>query len=127
MIAALRDRTFFSLSELNEAVRACVAGINARPFQKRERSRAEELEGTERPCLLPLPPVPYEMVERRKATVQSSCHVSFDGRLYSVPFAYIRREVEICATRHTVTISCGGERICQHQRGSVGKAGVINP
>ena len=115
-IAALRDRTFMSLGELNGALRERIRAINARPFQKRAGSRDEVLLGQERACLVPLPPEPYELVERRGATVQFNYHVAFDGRYYSVPFAYVRRTVEIVATRSTVTIICDGERLCQHMR-----------
>ena len=39
IIARLRDRRFYSLGEANAAIGACVAEINARPFQKLDESR----------------------------------------------------------------------------------------
>ena len=124
-IAALRDRTFLSLAELNRALRERVGAINARPFQRRAGSRDEVLLGQERPCLQPLPPTPYEMIERRTATVQFNYHVSFDGRYYSVPFTHVRRQVEVAATRSTVTISCDGARLCQHVRSHAPKGSYV--
>lgn len=115
-IAALRDRTFFSLAEPDQALRERVDAINARPFQRREGSRDEMLLGQERACLQPLPQAPYELVERKSATVQFNYHVAFDGRYYSVPFTHIRRSVEVVATRSTAAVSSDGERLCQHQR-----------
>ena len=35
--------------------------------------------------------------------------VSFDGRHCSVPFSFVRRRVEVSATRDLVWVSCGGE------------------
>jgi len=34
ILARLRNRRFFSLAELNEAIRALLAELNARPFKK---------------------------------------------------------------------------------------------
>ena len=124
-IAALRDRTFFSLQELNQALWERVDAINARPFQKREGSREGVLLGQERACLQPLPPMPYEPIERRTATVQFNYHVSFDGRYYSVPHTHVRRQVEVAVTRSTVTISCDGQRLCQHVRSYGPKGGYV--
>ena len=115
-IAALRDRTFTSLDELNRALRQRVAEINRRPFQRREGSRESVLLGQERACLRPLPPVPYEMVERKTVTVQYNYHVAFDHRYYSVPARLVRREVEVVATASTVAVVCDGERVAQHMR-----------
>ena len=115
-IAALRNRTFTSLDELNRALRQKVCEINKRPFQKREGSRESVLLGRERACLRPLPPVPYEMVERKSVTVQYNYHVSFDHRYYSVPARLVRREVEVVATASTVQVMCDGERVAQHMR-----------
>ncbi len=51
------------------------------------------------------------MTVRKTATVQFNYHVSFDKRYYSVPAAYVRREVGIVATRTTVAVICDGERV----------------
>ncbi|MEC4273888.1 IS21 family transposase [Adlercreutzia sp. R25] len=115
-IAPLRNRVFTSLDELNDALMERVDEINARPFQKREGSRDEVFSRQEKALLVPLPHSPYEMVIRKGATVNFSYHVSFDGRWYSVPFAYVRREVEICATKSAVWIVCDGGRIAMHER-----------
>lgn len=115
-IAALRNRTFTSLAELNRALRQKVAEINKRPFQKREGSRESVLLGQERACLRPLPPVPYEMVTRKSVTVQYNYHVAFDHRYYSVPARFVRREAEVVATASTVAVVVDGERVAQHMR-----------
>lgn len=115
-MAPLRNRVFSALSELNSALLDKVEAINARPFQKREGSRESIFLGQEKPMLVPLPGKSYEMVTRRSATVNFNYHVAFDGCWYSVPFSYVRREVEVCATRSAVWVVCDGERISMHKR-----------
>ena len=115
-IAPLRNHTFHSLSELNEALLKLVEHINCRPFQKREGSRNEVFIRQEKPALASLPSKPYEIVTRRKATVNFNYHVSFEGMWYSVPFSYVKREVEICATKTSVWVICDGCRIAFHSR-----------
>ena len=104
------------LSTKSLQLRLRVAEINRRPFQRREGSRESVLLGQERACLRPLPPVPYEMVERKTVTVQYNYHVEFDHRYYSVPARLVRREVEVVATASTVAVVCDGERVAQHMR-----------
>ena len=115
-MAPMRDRLFTSLAQLNEALLGKVCEINARPFQKREGSRDEVFIRQEKPLLVPLPGKPYEMVTRKTSTVNFNYHVTFDGGWYSVPFSYVRREVEVCATKTAVWVVCDGERIAMHKR-----------
>jgi hypothetical protein len=71
----------------------------------------------ERKELMPLPPVPYEYMERRTAKVSSDYHVRFDNAYYSVDRAYLHKEVLIRASATTVKIfSKEGEFICEWPR-----------
>jgi len=115
-IAALRSCTFMSLAELNAALQDKVDVINDRPFQKREGSRTSVYLGQEKDALVPLPARPYEVIVRRRATVQFNYHVVFEGTYYSVPFPYVKREVEVAVTRSTVSIIADGKRIAMHER-----------
>ena len=116
VVAPLRDRVFLSVAELNRAMAARVREVNSRPFQKRAGSRESVFLEQERARLQPLPPEPYEMVERAAARVGFSYHVRFDRRYYSVPYQYVRREVEVAATAARVKVTCGGEVIAVHER-----------
>ena len=51
VVAALRKRQFFSLAQLNEAIRELVGKLNQRPFRKLPGSRAELYEKLDRPAL----------------------------------------------------------------------------
>lgn len=61
--AALRDEHFFSLAELNCAIREKLEVFNRRPFQKKEGSRYELFRDEELPLLASLPVTPYELAE----------------------------------------------------------------
>ena len=70
IMAPLRDRRFFSLGELREAVVPLLAELNGRPFQKMEGSRRSWFEELDRPSLKPLPSERWEYAEWRKARGQ---------------------------------------------------------
>jgi transposase len=68
ILAALRNRRFFSLTELNEAIRERLYEFNHKPFQKEEGSRATAF-AEEKPFLIPLPKDRFEISEWKKAKV----------------------------------------------------------
>jgi transposase len=49
ILAVLRKRTFYSLAELNAAIRECLERLNARPMRRLKKSRRELFEAMERP------------------------------------------------------------------------------
>ena len=86
--AALRDEQFFSLAELNRAIRDKLELFNQRLFQKKEGSRRSLFLEEEKPLLAPLPATRFEISDWKTATVQFNYHISVDGMLYSVPYEY---------------------------------------
>ncbi len=116
IIAALRNEQFFTLKELNAAIRVKLDAFNRRPFQKKEGSRLELFLTEELPYLTKLPAAPYELAEWKHATVQFNYHISLDGMLYSVPYSYIKKKVDVRITAQTVEIFHAHERIASHRR-----------
>ncbi|MGE5549477.1 MAG: IS21 family transposase, partial [Bacteroidota bacterium] len=116
ILAALRDRMFFSLVELNQAIAEEIKRLNERPFQKLEGSRKTVFETVERPALKPLPATPYEFAEWKKATVNIDYHLAVDGNFYSAPYQLIRRELDVRLTATTIEIFHAGRRIASHER-----------
>ena len=116
LLEALRHRRFASLGELNEAIRAGSAEINARPFQKRPESRKQLFEELDRPALRPLPAGRYEYAEWRKVSVGADYHVEVDGHRYSVPHALARRKAEARLTEAAVEVLRDGQRVALHAR-----------
>ena len=116
IIAALRNEQFFSLGELNEAIRKKLEEYNAASFEKKEGSRKSLFLGEEKPLLAPLPATRYELTEYRKATVQFNYHIAVDKMYYSVPYQYIKDKVDVRLTDTTVEIFKDQVRIASHRR-----------
>lgn len=115
-IAPLRNRTFFNLFDLNEALKDKVAEISSRPFQKREGSRESIFLAQEKDALVPLPKKRFETYVVKTATVPYNYHISVDSIFYSVPFQYVKQEVEVRIAKSTISIYAGTERIASHKR-----------
>ena len=114
--AALRNEQFFSLSALNRAIREKLNAFNSNLFQKKEGSRFSLFHDEELPLLAPLPATPYELAEWKQATVQFNYHISLDGMLYSIPYEYIKRKVDVRVTDKTIEVFYNHNRIASHRR-----------
>jgi transposase len=120
ILAVLRNRTFFSLSEANQEVDKLLEKLNNRPFKKLPGSRRSRYESIDKPALRPLPAAPYEYMHIKKASVHiADYHVEYDGCFYSAPYHYRGRIVEVRATLHTIEIYLRGKRIASHLRGFI--------
>lgn len=116
ILARLRNHRFYSLGELNKAIKKLVADLNDRPFKKLPGTRREWFERLDRPVLRPLPPRRYEVATFKQCRVNVDYHVEIDGHYYSVPHALVRKAVEARVTRHTIEILYGGKRVALHAR-----------
>ena len=113
--AALRDEQFFALAELNRAIRDKLELFNQRLFQKKEGSRRSLFLGEEKPLLAPLPATRFELSDWNTVTVQFNYHISVDGMLYSVPYEYIKKKVDVRVTDTTIEIFYKHNRIASHR------------
>ncbi len=116
LVSKFRNRRFFSLQELNEAIWRQLEAFNEKPFQKKEGSRSSVYREEELPFMQPLPRFSYEFATWKVATVQLNYHISFDKQNYSVPYAYVRKKVDVRSTDNLVEIYYQGTRICSHKR-----------
>ena len=116
ILAALRNRTFFSLAELNAAIARLLERLNARAFRKLPGSRRSLFEQLERPALRALPIERYVFAEWKKVRVNIDYHVEVDGHYYSVPHALVRRQLDVRLTATTVECLCRGRRVASHPR-----------
>lgn len=116
ILARLRNRTFFSLRELNVAIRELLVELNDRPMRAMKASRRELFERIDKPALKPLPPSPYESRAWKKCTVNIDYHVEVDGNYYSVPYQLIHQQVEARWTQAVVEIFHHGKRVTSHER-----------
>ena len=112
----LEDRKYFSLEQFNEDLWYKLGLLNHEKMKNKEHSRYYYWE-EERDELMPLPPAPYEYMERKEAKVSSDFHIRFDNAYYRVDKAYKHQKVSVRASTTTVKIYArNGKYICEHQR-----------
>jgi transposase len=116
VLARLRNRRFFSLDDLNEAIGALLETLNNAPFQKLDGTRRRLFEQIDRPAMQPLPVDPYVFAEWKKARVNIDYHIEVDRRYYSVPERFIKKQVDVRSTARIVEVLYNGERIASHLR-----------
>ena len=120
--APLRNTSFYSLEELNEAVWGLLEEHNNTPFQRLDTSRRGLFEEVEKRALTPLPTERYPSKTIKVVTVQINYHVELreDRHYYSVPY-YLRKrgkktKVKMMYDDRIVAIYYGHFRIAQHKR-----------
>jgi hypothetical protein len=127
VLAPLRNRRFFSLADLNQAIAAQVAMVNTRPFRGETTSRQDLFADQEQAALRPLPTSRYEVAEWKKPTVSIDYHVALDYRFYSVPYELVRRHLDVRATVTTIEIFDGHKRVASHLREHRARRYVTDP
>ena len=118
IIAKLRNRRFFSLVELNAAIRDLVTQLNARVTRHLGTSRRALFDEIERPALKALPVEPYLYAEWKECRVGFDYHVEVERHYYSVPHALLRETVWARITARTVEVFHRGKRVAAHMRSS---------
>jgi len=116
ILAALRNHTFFSLNELNQAIAEKLTDLNNRKFQKLDTTRRQLFETIDRPALKSLPSRPYEFAEWKRARVNIDYHIEIYRHYYSVPYQLAREQVDVRLTSGTVEVLYKNKRVASHQR-----------
>lgn len=120
VLAKLETSTFFSLNELNQAIRQELAQWNQKPFQKLAGTRRQLFEEIDKPALKELPRQHFEFAQWRKAKVHIDYHIQLEKHFYSVPYALVGKEVDVRITKNTIEIFFKGTRISSHLRSTLG-------
>jgi transposase len=118
IIAKLRNRQFFSLTDLNAAIRDCVTTLNDRQSRHLGTSRRALFEELERSALKPLPVESYIFAEWKECRVGLDYHVEIEKHYYSVPHHLLREKVWARITARTIEVFCRGIRVAAHARSS---------
>jgi transposase len=116
ILARLRNRTFFSLEELNAAIAVLLEDLNGRKMQKIGKSRRELWEKLDRPALKALPIHRYEQAEWKTCRVNIDYHIEVARHPYSVPFQLLGEQVEARFSASVVEIYYKGRRLDSHPR-----------
>lgn len=116
IMARLRNRTFFSIEDLNKALHSELENFNSALFQKKEGSRKSVYYDEEKDYMLKIPKEDFEFSEWKVATVQLNYHISADKMNYSVPYEYVGKKVEVRMTKSLIEVFYKGTRISSHNR-----------
>jgi transposase len=118
IIAKLRNRRFFSLPELNAAIRECLVTLNDRVSRHLGASRRTLFDATDRSALKPLPTAPYVYAEWKQCKAGLDYHVEVEKHYYSVPHALLRETLWARITTRTIELFHQSNRVAVHVRSS---------
>jgi transposase len=127
ILARLRNRRFFSLTEVNAAIVELLPGLNQRPFKKLPGCRASAFAELDQPVLRPLPAMRMAIARFKLARVNVDYHVELDGHYYSVPHRLVGSRVELRITDRTVEAYVGQQRMACHAYSHVRGGYSTNP
>lgn len=119
ILAALRNRTFFSLTEINEAIGELLDKLNSRKFKQINATREDLFAKLDAPALKPLPMSRYQFAEWAKAKVNIDYHIAVAKHFYSVPYQLVGENVEVKMTAAFVEILYKNRRVASHIRSYV--------
>lgn len=116
--APLRHQVFYSLEDLNAAVRVQVEQFNNRPFKNKPGTRQLLFEQYEKLLLKPLPCADFYIRHTTESKVQRNYHVIVgeDRHQYSVPYTLIGKRLKVIYTADVVEIYDGLRRVALHKR-----------
>lgn len=116
IIAALRNRKFFSLEEVQKAVAEKLDELNRQSFKKREGCRLTAYSSEEQAYMKPLPFTPFEPAVWSTAKVPFDYLITAEKNKYSVPFDLIGEQVDIRQTSRTVEVFFHGSMVASHPK-----------
>lgn len=115
-LARLRHHKFFSVDELNDALASLLDQYNNKVVKHLEKSRAQLFKEMDKPYLNPLPMNRYVYKQFKIARVNQDYHITLEKCNYSVPFKYIKEEVEVRYSTQSVYIYHKHKLIATHPR-----------
>jgi len=118
ILARLRNRQFFSLGEVNAAIRPLLDWLNDKVSRHLGASRRQLFTQLDKPALKPLPVAPYIFAEWKKCRAGLDYHIAIDKHYYSVPYQLLQKELWARITARTVEVFHVGQRIASHMRTS---------
>ena len=119
VLAPLRDATFFSVEEANQAVQAKAEEVLDKKMKHLGKSRRELFEELERTALRPLPERPFVYNEIKLAKAHLDYHVEYDHHYYSVHYTLRGKPIEVQAGEHVIQLFFKQELIATHVRSRV--------
>lgn len=119
ILARLRNRQFFSLDEINAAIREELEALNNRPMKEYGgQSRRQRFEELDKPYAQKLPAEPFR-ISRIKTDVRvgRNYHIRFEDHNYSVPYGLAGKRVCVYQVGSIIEIYHDNVHLCRHQIG----------
>lgn len=118
ILAKLRTRTFFDVDELNDAIAHLLDDYNNKVMKQLGKSRTELFNEIEADALQPLPANSFIYKEFKVATVNLNYHIELESVYYSVPYKYLKEQVELRYTSSYIEIYHKSKLVATHARSS---------
>lgn len=120
ILARLRNRVFFSVAELNEAIVPLLREINNKTTRKFPMSRWERFQAIDSAALQPLPEAEFSTgVRIYDVRVGSDYRIEVEEHYYSVPYQYAHQLVYLRLESSRLEVFFQRERIACHIRSNV--------
>ncbi|WKD51043.1 IS21 family transposase [Microbulbifer spongiae] len=117
ILAPLRERIFFSVEEINQAIQTLLPVVNSRPFKDLPGNRQSRFEEIDKPALRPLPAQRFEYAQWvAPQKVRDDYHIKVMKHFYSVPFQLVGERVEARVTSKVVDLYHDNKRVASHLR-----------
>jgi len=116
IVAALRNRLFHSIDEINQAIWDLLDRLNSKMIRGLGKSRHELYQELDKPALQALPAEPYILREMKQCRVNIDYHIQLKGAYYSVPYQLAHREVTAIYSARTVEIYHDNRCVASHVR-----------
>lgn len=113
----VRERTFYSLSELNDCYRQYKARLNAAPMKDHGGVSRMDRFSHEKGLLKAFPVERFELSTWKTVKVHPDCHVQIERRFYSVPYLHIGQTLRVRIRSTLIEIySEDSEAVAVHPR-----------
>jgi len=119
ILACLRNRTFYNISDMNQAIKELLEKLNNREMRNLHCSRKHLFETLDKLAALPLVQQRYEYAEWRKVRVNIDYHIEVNSHYYSIPYQLVHQQVDVRLTEHTLEVFYKGQRQTSHVRSYV--------
>jgi transposase len=128
ILTILSRRKFFSIDEINIAIRELLEKFNNRKFKRLPGTRRSRFEELDKPLLKRLPDEPFQFAEWvSEQKVPSDYHIYVFQHAYSVPYELVSEKVEARVTLRTVEIFHLSKRVAIHDRSDEKGGFTTNP
>ena len=116
ILAHFRHQKIFSVDEANERIAALLEKYNDKVMKHIGKSRTKLFEELDKPLLKALPSNRYVYEQFKTARVNMDYHITLERCHYSVPFKYLKEEVEVRYSTQHVRIYHKNVIIATHPR-----------